>query len=50
MKSNFFFKKKLKITDIYPKLKIKKSSLINGKAFTNCKKNDLTFDNINIRH
>ena len=31
MKSkNFFFKKKLKIKDIYPKVKIKKNFLINN--------------------
>ncbi len=52
MKSNFFFlKKKLKITDIYPKLKIKKSSLINDvKPLQIAKKNDLTFfDNIKYK-
>ena len=52
MKSNFFFlKKKLKIKDIYPKLKIKNTSFINDvKTLQNASINDLTFfDNVKYK-
>ena len=40
----FFFKRKLKIQDIFPKIKIRKNLIVNDvKSLQNAKKNDLTF-------